>query len=246
MKTSFSTLSCMDKTPAEVSGLAKKHGFDAIEIRLDKSGEFGGLSDPSVIRSLFDGIGILSLNTGITVASDFLPLEEIKRTASFAAECGAGGIRIFADPKGELLRLADPVASLSDAAREEGVRLLIETHGNLTSTSGIRKLLDLTDSSFGVIWDVLHTVESGETIEESAENLRSAVAHVHLKDALKTDTGFKMTKLGDGVIAPSSVRKLLDEDAAYSLEWEEFWHEELKGLYRDADDLLGSYLNWLK
>ena len=246
MKTSFSTLSCMNETPEQVAGLARRHGINAVEIRLDGNGTFNSIYDPSVIRGLLDGIEILSFNTGLTVAPDCDALEKIKKTASFAASCGAGGIRVFADPRGDLARLAESVAASSDAAEREGVKLLIETHGALTSTEEMRVLLDLTDRSFGVIWDVLHTLESGETVAESADNLIGSVAHVHLKDAVKTENGYLMTKLGEGDVKPQAVRKLLDGDAAFSLEWEEFWHEELGGIYRDADELLASYLEWLR
>ena len=63
---------------------------------------------------------------------------------------------------------------------------------------------------------------------------------------MKTENGYLMTKLGEGDVKPQAVRKLLDGDAAFSLEWEEFWHEELRGIYRDADELLASYLEWLR
>ena len=246
MKTAFSTLLCMDKTPEQVAGLARRYGFDAVEIRLDGNGSFNGLGESSVIRDLFGGITILSLHTGLTVARDCDAVDEIKKSASFAASCGAGGIRVFADPRGDLARLADAVSSSSCAAEREGVKLLIETHGALTSTTDMKRLLDLTCRSFAVIWDVLHTLEHGETLEESADNLKGSVTHVHLKDAMKTKTGYRMTKLGEGDVEPSAVLELLDCCTAFSLEWEEFWHEELRGIYRDADELLSSYLEWLK
>ena len=246
MKTAFSTLSCMDRSPEQVSRLARRHGFDAVEIRLDGNGTFNGLYDPSVIRELFDGIEILSLNTGLTVAPDCDASDEIKKAASFASSCGAGGIRVFADPRGDLARLAGAVFVSSEAAEMEGVKLLIETHGALTSTADMKRLLDLTGRSFAVIWDVLHTMESGETVAESADDLKGSVAHVHLKDALNTSDGYRMTKLGEGDVEPTAVRELLDGCTAFSLEWEEFWHEELRGIYRDADELLSSYLEWLK
>ena len=246
MKTAFSTLSCMDKTPSQVSDLARRHGFDAVEIRLDGNGAFNGLSDPRIFRDLFSGIGILSFNTGITVTPDADVIEELKKTASFAASCGAGGIRIFADPCCEVRSIAGAIAESSAVANREGVKLLIETHGELTSTPDMRSLIELTDGSFGVIWDVLHTLETGEPIAESATNLNGAIAHVHLKDAVKTGGGYRMTKLGEGDVDPTSVREFIDGDVPLSLEWEEFWHEELRGIYRSSDDLLDSYLDWLK
>ena len=235
----------MEKTPEEVSLLAKKHGFDAVEIRLDENGTFSGVSDPFLIRKIFEGVTILSINTGITVTHADAQSEKIKKAASFAASCGACGIRIFADPRGGLDPLSCMLASSSGTAKSEGTFLLIETHGKLTATADIRKLLELTDFSFSVIWDVLHTVESGEPIAESARNLGGVIAHVHLKDAVKTDYGYKMTKLKCGDIRPSEVRGLLDDSTALSLEWEGFWHEELRYIYRDDDELLTSYLEWL-
>ena len=236
----------MDKTPAEVAGLANKHGFDFVEIRLDERGGFGGSLDARSIRALFKDVKILSLNTGITVNPGNPLVEQIKTAASFAAACGAEGIRIFADPKGNAEALAESIVISSLAARGEGTELLIETHGELTSTDDMIKLLGLTNGSFNVIWDVLHTLESGETVDMSARNLKGSVSHVHLKDAVKTDVGYRMTALGEGVIEPAAIRDLLDGEAIFSLEWEEFWHKELRGIYRDTDELLLSYLDWLK
>ncbi|MBR3423971.1 MAG: sugar phosphate isomerase/epimerase [Clostridia bacterium] len=246
MRTAFSTLSCMDNTPEQISRLAKKYGFDAVEIRLDENGAFNGLSDPRSVRELFPCIEILSLNTGIILTPETDVTRDIKKSASFAASCGARGIRVFAGLRGNLAHLSDSVVASSKAAEGEGSKLLIETHGALTSTTDMRRLLDLTGRPFGVIWDVLHTLESGETVIESADNLKGAISHVHLKDAVRTKDGFRMTKLGEGDVNPTAVRKLIGENIPLSLEWEEFWHEELRGIYRDADDLFASYLGWLK
>lgn len=245
----FSTLSVMELPPRETAALFAGYGFDAVEIRLDGDLRFGGLGkeDASQIISLFGRGAVLSLNTGITLTPGYEPDQTLSDVVSFAEECAAPGIRFFADPMGDFDSLAAVCRRVGQFLR--GVDPLIETHGVLSSSRDVRRLYDVSGGSFRVIWDVLHTAEAGEDPEESAENLRGTISHVHLKDARREENGYVMTPLGEGVIDPSRIRELLEGtgfSGGLSLEWEGFWRPELRGIYKSPDELMQAYLEWIK
>ena len=241
----------MDLSPEETALLFRRSGLDSVEIRLDGDLSFGGLGkdDADGINALFGEGRVLSLNTGITLVPGYAPDRAFYDVVSFAAACGARGVRVFADPRGDLDRLAVSCGRAASASLERGVFLLIETHGELSSSRDVRRLYDAADGSFRVIWDVLHTMEAGEDPEESARNLTGTISHVHLKDARRERKSYVMTPLGDGDIDPRRVRGLLEETSfsgELSLEWEEFWRPELKGIYKSPDDLIQAYKNWIE
>ncbi len=256
IKTAFSTLSLPDCTPEDIAALARELRFDGIEIRLDPDGTFRGLGpdESDGIRRLFDRIEILSLNSGITVTPAFRDTDELLHLVCFAKKIGAGGVRVFGDPSAgglsDLPALAASFKKICSKVSGNGVKILLETHGVLSSASDIRRLCTLVDDrSLRVIWDVHHTVEAGEHLRESAVCLSGLVAHVHMKDARASNGRYVMTRLGDGELSPRDVREQLETIApgcALSLEWEEFWHPELKGLYSSPRELLESYLEWIK
>ncbi|MBQ3901329.1 MAG: sugar phosphate isomerase/epimerase [Clostridia bacterium] len=256
LKTAFSTLSMMNLSPDEVASLARELGFDGVEIRLGPDGTYRGLGpdDSAYIRRLFDGIELLSLNSGITVTPAFRDIDALLCAAAFASGCGAGGVRVFgdlsADGKIDFPALAESFKKVCCAAAGFGVKVLLETHGVLSAAADVRRLCDLVCSDvLGVIWDVHHTLEAGETVAGSASLLSGLISHVHLKDALFKDGGSVMTRLGDGELSPRDVREQLETvapDCALSLEWEEYWRPELRGIYSSPRDLLDSYLDWIK
>ena len=256
LKTAFSTLSVPDCNAEDIASLARELKFDGLEIRLDPDGTFRGLGpdDSDRINRLFEGIEILSLNSGITVTPDFRETGNLWQAFDFAKKIDAAGVRVFGDPsvdgKKDVPGLAESFENICSKLPGYGVKILLETHGVLSSASDVRRLCDLVgDCSLGVIWDVHHTVEAGETVEESSSYLSGLVSHVHMKDARFENGLFVMTRLGDGELSPNEIREQLEKIApqcAMSLEWEEFWREELRGIYSSPRDLLDSYLEWIK
>ena len=253
MKKAFSTLSVMELTQAQVGELIYRLGFDAVEIRLDGDGTAGGIGEDGaeLLKTIYRDAGILSLNSGVTLTPGTEDTPDLDRAVSFASSIGAAGVRVFADPgvNRDLNALAAVVALKAAEADKKGVRLLIETHGALCSSRDLRRLYDLTGGAFRVIWDVLHTLESRESIEDSANNLSGIISHVHLKDA-KIEAGkYVMTRLGDGDVDPKAVKSVLEKigfSGALSLEWEGFWHRELRTIYSTPEELLRNYLYWIE
>ncbi len=255
IKTAFSTLSVPDCSAENIASLARELKFDCLEIRLDPDGTFRGLGpdDSDRINRIFEGIEILSLNSGITVTPDFRENDNLCQTIDFAKKIDAAGVRVFGDPsvdgKKDFPGLAGSFKKICSDLTGCGIKILLETHGVLSSASDVRRLCDLVgDSSLGVIWDVHHTVEARETVEESSSYLSGLISHVHMKDARFENGRFVMTRLGDGELSPRAVREQLEKIApqcAVSLEWEEFWREELRGIYSSPGELLVSYLRWI-
>ena len=96
------------------------------------------------------------------------------------------------------------------------------------------------------IWDVIHSLEYGETLEDSIAHLGSHIAHVHLKDgvAISGQTEFLHTDLGAGQMPFDAVIQALKQiryDGFLSLEWESPWRPEIRDLYPDPLVLLNKY-----
>jgi sugar phosphate isomerase/epimerase len=76
--------------------------------------------------------------------------------------------------------LTGPLREASAAAREYGVRLALENHGDL-SAEQIERLLEQVDE-LRVCFDTANALRVGDDVAEAARRLASAIEIVHLKD----------------------------------------------------------------
>jgi sugar phosphate isomerase/epimerase len=112
-------------------------------------------------------------------------------------------------------------------------------------------LQEVEADNLKVIWDVIHSLEYGETLEDSIAHLGSHIAHVHLKDgvAVSGQTEFLHTDLGAGQMPFGAVIQLLrgmHYQGFLSLEWESPWRPEIRHLYPDPLALLNRYAALLR
>lgn len=249
---SFSTLGCPDYSVDEIISLALSSRFDGVELRV-VSGQMDLLSlpdfttDVAATRRKFEdaGLDISCLDTSVLVASGgdaaFETQRELaKRMAGLAADLGAPVIRIFGGPEPEerdvaavLPSIADGLSTVADDSHAVGVVAAIETHGTLSASSSLTRLLELGVSDhLAILWDVLHTYRHGEPLAESFAAVRSRLRHVHLKDAAGMEpTAKDFVLTGDGVVPVVAAIDLLDE-AGYSdyvsFEWEKYWAPDIE------------------
>lgn len=265
MKRTFSSLACMEASFPELLDYAKGAGYDALEIRLDKQDNICGTSKDALPLILMQekGVKILDLGTGVGL-QDYTPekIERAKSNADLAAFVGAKAIRLFVGggiktihdvSNHNLEGIVRAVKEISDYAKTVGVEVWLETHSYFSTGETMKQILDgVQDENVKVIWDVIHSVEFGETPEKTMEYIGDSIAHVHIKDGKKSPDperiAWDLTAHGSGTLPIVQVLQLL-KDAGYegylSLEWESAWHPELNAHYPDIPTLLAAYNRYL-
>ena len=267
MKRAFSTLTCLGAGIDEIIEYAKKADIDGVEIRLDKDNTICGLGieDADVIRGKFAAAGcvITDLATAVSLAGrNDKVLETSKKCIDLAAAVEAKAIRIFVGghmktfsdvPNQDIPGIAESVSEMCAYAKIKGVEVWAETHSALSKAEDICKLCDMVDAdNLKVLWDVLHSIEFGESPEESIRIMGKRLAHIHLKDAVppedKNLIQYRHTARGKGALPLAKVLSLLDDagyDGYLSLEWELPWHPELAECYPDTDVTLAAFNHWV-
>ena len=261
MKRTFSSLACMQATLPQLVDYAVGAGYDALEVRLDKQDHICGLSREELPLSLLQekGVSILDLGTGVSL-TDYQPekIAGAKRCAELAAFVGAKGIRLFVGAHVKtltetpnqnipgIIRAVDEIAAFAEPL---GVEVWLELHSWFSTGKNMKLILDhVTAKNVKLIWDVIHSVEFGESPEETMELVGNAIAHVHIKDGRKPQDPeqyrWQLTAHGAGELPTAQVLRLLKAagyDGYLSLEWESAWHPELDTLYADIPALLSAY-----
>lgn len=267
MKLSFSTLGCPEYDVDQVIQIARRCGYDGVEIRMLRGEaalhtleEF----EPTQIeatRKKFSscGLEVVCISTGLRYTA--LEPEEIKgqqeltkRNVDIAAGLGARYIRVFGGPLPEdqdreetLKRIREGLAYAARVGESKGVQVLLETHDSFSTSTQICELLgDAGIDNLGVLWDILHPYRHGETFAETFSALGHWIRHVHVKDSASfSDEGFDLTLVGEGVLPIGEAVGLL-RSGGYrgylSLEWEKAWHPEIE----DAEVAFPRYIEVMK
>lgn len=245
MKLCFSTLGCYDYSLDQIIALAKNYGIDTLEVRgiggiMDnlEIPEFSEENAESTQKHLADaGISLCDLGTSCSFHSA-AKREEMIKTAKdnviVAERMGFSYIRVFGNNLTEdkdacFERVGTALAEVADFAKEHGITVLLEIHGDYNSIENVAPVLSIVGDreGFGIIWDVAHSDKVyGENWEDFYELIRPYIKHVHFKD--HNETG--LTGIGEGKIPliPIAKRLVADGyDGYVSLEWEKKWHPEI-------------------
>ena len=249
MKFAFSTLGCPDWPIEKVVEFAKNLGYDGVEIRgirrqldLTKAPEFAADRIGSTIKLFeFAGVKIVSVDT----SASFCWPEKARQESSFAEaeshvylaeKLGVKLVRVFGGyvPEGEAVErwartLADYLRRLADISGKRGVTVALETHDSWKRASDIMPVIKMADHEYvKVLWDVAHPWTEGETIEESAQQLKGHVIHVHVKDH---SADHQERLLGKGIIPLAeafTALRSMKYSGYISLEWEKMWKPEIE------------------
>jgi sugar phosphate isomerase/epimerase len=184
---------------------AKQYGYQGIEFRVEWDHNHGVELDSSTERLrmarqmlLDSGIAATCIATGVKFNSedraDHLPQREtLRKYITLAAEVGAPYLRTFSDSvpeedeaaRNKVLSLAaESYASVDDWAKKHGVEVLVETHTNMRA-HWARQILDQADAdSLQVLWDIIHHLRHGQSVEEAYPHIRGHVRHVHFHSGL--------------------------------------------------------------
>lgn len=266
-KRAFSTLTCMDANIDEILEHAKKSDIRALEIRLDKDDKICGygteLADELKSKLEAADCTVIDLATAVSLADkNDAMLERAKGCIDLARAVGARAIRIFAGghmrsfdsvPIQDLDGVAATLKEMCAYAGAKGIEIWAETHSALSTAKSICELCDTVGAdNLKVLWDVLHSIEFRESVEDSVSIMGARLAHVHIKDGVQQEdknlTQYRHTALGKGDMPLGKVLSLLDAadyDGYISLEWEIPWRPELAGCYPDTDATLAAFNRWM-
>jgi sugar phosphate isomerase/epimerase len=249
---SFSTLGCPDWTFEQITEFADKHGFSGIEIRglqrqmdLTQCPEFTTSTSRKDTLSLmkkkrlqFVGLGS-SANMHARGAEREKNIAEAKRFIDLAAQIHCPYIRVFPNnlPKDEekkkvMERISKNLLELGDYASTKNVMVLMETHGDLTSSDDILEVMhEASHPHVGLVWDVCNMWTIYKEPPALVYNkLRKYIHHTHIKDARLVDGQPHYTLLGQGDVPIFEAIDALAKGGYkgyYSFEWEKLWHPEI-------------------
>ncbi len=251
MKKSFSTLCCMNYGLDEIIALAKDGGVPAVELRLDNTRLDQIFDSAEDWKSAFsnNGVELVDIAAGICVRECELSEYDYKYVR-FAKAVGAKAVRIFGGINigDSVCEMCSGVQKLCDFAKDCGVEIWLETHSEFSTGKMCRQVLDRVKAdNLKIIWDVMHSLEYGEALEDSIKYLGDKIVHLHLKDGKPSENGqgeYIHTDLGEGHFPFKKLLTLMQDagyNGYYSLEWESFWREEIRDLYPDVTVLLRKY-----
>ena len=163
-----------------------------------------------------------------------------------AAQLGLPVMRIVAGGPAHRGEPAGPVADVlreaCAAARDHGLRLALENHGDLTATQ-IERLLEEVGDELGVCFDTANALRVGDDVAAVARRLAPSIEILHLKDCLGSwddpVAGPVSVPLGEGVIPVDEVLEACPDALACI---------ELGQLSSNADEraLVGTYVEYLR
>lgn len=248
----FSTLGSPKWGWIQTLDFAAAHNFHAVELRglqealdLSKRPEFQRDRIGQTKRELTDrGLVVSCLGASIAMHeqdSDKLAtaMSEARRFVDIASGLGAPYVRVFGDKfvtgvsrDALLAHVGRGLRLLGDYARERGVTVLLESHGEFVDSPTLLEIMQRADSpSVALLWDAHHTFVARESPETTVRQLGRYIRHTHLKDSVPDGTGRKYLLTGAGDVP---VRRQVEAlvrigyTGLFSFEWEKRWHPEIE------------------
>jgi sugar phosphate isomerase/epimerase len=234
----FSTLGCPNWNLDQILTAALDYGYDAVELRgylnemdLPNAEPFTPGNRTETRQRFADaGIGICCVASSGVVAQK--NLDHVRAHAELAGDLGCPLVRVFGGglpddiAHGEAVdRAVETLRSFGDAARDAGVRIVLETHDAFSTGAQVAELIAITNHpSVGSLWDLHHPYRQGESPEETYRYLAPTVLHTHVKDSRPGD-GYVL--FGEGDVPMKPMLDLLlagGYHGAITLEWEKRWH----------------------
>jgi sugar phosphate isomerase/epimerase len=249
----FSTLGCPLWSFRAILESADRLGYGGIELRgiagemdLPKVPELSGSrlaetkKDLAALGIVVSDLGASSRMHEKDEAVREKQLDEGRRFIDLAQAMGVPYVRMFGDklvpgePKDETMkRIVEGFQQMAAYAKPAGVTVLIESHGDFTSSGDLDAILKAVGSeAFALLWDAHHTFVAGK--EAPADTWRALgrhVRHTHLKDSKAEGAERRYVLTGTGEVPVKEQVKVLagaGYGGFYCLEWEKKWHPEIE------------------
>ncbi|SFL34445.1 Sugar phosphate isomerase/epimerase [Paenibacillus sp. 1_12] len=266
MNLSFTTLGCPDWELDLIIKRAVEYGFDAIDFRgvagemnIYKLPAFSGnvLQTRDQIKNAGLQVSCFSSSVHVFSKEDMEKnLAEIKEYVKLCTIFNTRYIRVFGGGIGDTDRteaiqtMVQHFHELGAVAKEHGVKLLLETHDDWTSSTDVQAVMEQVDTeAIGVLWDLHHPFRTlGEQPKDTWESLSRWVEYTHVKDSRLLQDGsgkFQYCLTGEGNVPLADTIKLLREngyEGYYTLEWEKKWHPEIL----NAEESFPQYVQFMR
>ncbi|AEE96862.1 sugar phosphate isomerase/epimerase family protein [Mahella australiensis] len=265
MKISFTTLSCPDWSWDKILKEAVRLGYDGIEVRGVEGEMFLPKAKPFLPENIDNTISVLK-QKGLAIccldtSSSFHDPErfdaailEAEKTIDLAQSLGVPYIRVFgnnipnpAKKEETIKRVAKGLETVGTYADRKGICVLIETHGDFSSSNNLLQVLNRVDNpAIGVLWDINHPYKVfGEPIEVTFERLGKYIKHTHIKDSKGKGKEATLCLIGEGDVPIAECIDILKRHGYsgwLSLEWEKKWHPELE----EPELVIPAYIRYIK
>ncbi len=244
----FSTLACGEWSADVVVARAAEFGYDGVEWRGGDQGHVSpsmSCAERQALRRRVAEAGLISL--GVTAYSRFVSpdaaeraanLDALRRHVDLAADLGAGFVRTFIGqlPPGRtaaeaLPAIAECLRAAAEHAAQASVVVAAESHDDFVRSAAIAEVVEAVGHpSLRVLWDFGNAFAVGEDPAEGLRRLAPHLAYVHIKDGIRAEGGWRLTRLGEGEVPLACiVRDLLASGfrGGLCVEWERAWHPDL-------------------
>jgi len=251
---SFSTLGCPDWTFKTILNFASENGYNGVEIRgiqrqldLSKCPEFSSKENILATRRLIEEKKLKIVDLGSSAAMHHADaaerkknLDEAKNFIQLAQQLNCHYIRVFPNnfPKEQARNetidlIIKGLLELGDYAKDTGVTVLMETHGDLIWIADLEKIMQAVNHpNVGLVWDIVNMwAITKEPPAKAYARLKKYIYHTHIKDLKFVDGKEKYALLGKGDAPIFEAIDILAKDGYkgyYSFEWEKLWHPEIE------------------
>ena len=252
---SFTTLGCPDWTLDQIINFARDNHYTGLELRgilremdLTRRPELRERRQQKTTLRRMRAAGLKFINLGSSATLHFPPgkkreenLEEGRRFIDLAHQLECPYVRVFPNNfiagQEKMLTIGlikEGLRVLAEYARGSGVRVLMETHGDLVWKEDLRMIMhDIHDLGTGLIWDPCNMwTVTRESPADVFAILKPYFYHIHVKDARIVGGKPQYCLLGDGEVPIFEAVDLLASSGykgSFSFEWEKLWHPELAG-----------------
>jgi sugar phosphate isomerase/epimerase len=246
----FSTLGCPSWDWIKVLDFAQQNGFASVELR-GLAGTMDLPSRPEFANSQIEqskkeiaarGLRISCVSSSANM-HDIGPehekqIADARRFIDLASRLGAPYVRVFGNnlvgPQATAVEhIAGSLRELGDYAGPKNVTVILESHGDFTTSPVLREILEKAGSpNVALLWDAHNTfVEGKEDPQVTVRQLGKYIRHTHLKDARLANGQDNYVLTGRGDVPVKRQVELLAASGYtgyYSFEWEKAWHPEIE------------------
>jgi len=252
---SFSTLGCPDWSFETIVNFAFENGYDGVELRgikrqldLTKCPEFSSMQGILAARKLIEEKKLKIVDLGASAAMHHSDpaerkknLDEAKRFIQLAEQLNCPHIRVFPNnfPKDQeknktIDLIVQGLRELGDYAKDTGVTVLMETHGDVIKTADVEQIMQAAGHPHvGLGWDIVNMWSvTKEPPAQMYAKLKKYVRLMHIKDMKFVDGKEQYVLMGKGDSPIFETIDILAKDGYagyYSFEWEKLWHPEILG-----------------
>lgn len=247
----FSTLGCPAWEWGKILDFAQANGFSAVELR----GLKGNMDLPSLPEFAADrieqskkdvaahGLLISCMSSSAEMhhkdpVKRAQQLADARKFIDLASTLGVPNVRVFGNkiegPQDEVTTwVADGLRQLGDYAGPKNVTVIIESHGDFTTSPILKAVLEKANHPHvALLWDANHTfVDGKEDPAVTVEQLGKYIRHTHLKDSVMRGNESHYVLTGTGEVPVKKQVQLLAATGykgSFSFEWEKVWHPDLE------------------